>query len=808
MDIPRITRFYRSILLIAVALILTWAMSIRLGTIPPVGHFFNPFAGFWQNMEAAGVPDLEITSEELQSGVVVRYDDRGVPHIFAENDYDLYFAQGFVTARDRLWQIDFQSRAAAGRISEIIGPQALDYDRAQRRLGMVYGAEANAEAMMDDPRTANMIQAYADGYNAWIDQLAPEDYPVEFKILDYEPEPFTPLHSGLLLMNMSQTLTSGTRAQAQTHARALLDEEIYRLLYPEELPWIDPIIPPDQAWDFKPVEPPSPEPGFVPQIIEELPLNAHNPGIGSNSWAVDGSKTESGYPLLSSDPHLGVNLPSIWYEVQLHTPEVNTYGVSLPAAPGVVIGFNEFYAWGITNAGSHTLDVYEIQFRDETRQEYLHDGVWKPVVRRPEEIRVRRGEPVIDTVLYTHHGPVTQPHDETIADDRFPNGHAVQWLAHQPGNVLLSVYKYNRGTSQEEFEEALRHFTNITQNFTYADRDGNISMGHIGRFPVRFEGQGAYISNGRDPAYDWNHFVPFEHLPRSFNPERGFVSSANQAPVTGDYPYYLGRFYADFSRGVRINTTLEEADRITPDFFENMLMDNLSLFAEKLLPFLLERLDPGQLSDAQESVTKQLRNWNYRFAPQSNSALFYKAWKERLLDHLWDPFFNAFNVYLRRPTTGTTIHLLLEEEHEVFPVDVNQAVRESFGETFTHFTQNYGDDPGQWQYGRHRDMRVGHIAMLDGFGRDHVPAGGTPEAINATGTTHAPSWRMVVELGPEIRARGHYPGGQSGNPGHPGYDVSIDDWTDGTFYDLHFWKSIEENPEHTASTLTLVPFTP
>ncbi len=847
--ISRGTRLIRAVTLLSFTILLAWMLSTRIGMIPPLGHLTNPWQGFWQNMERDGIPDLVLDADQLRSTVTVRYDERGVPHIFADNDYDLYFAQGLVTARDRLWQVDFQTRAAAGRLSEIVGPDAIDYDRAQRRLGMMYGAEINAASMGSDPRTSLMVQAYADGYNAWLEQLRPKDYPVEFKIFDSEPEPFSPLTAALLLMNMSQTLSAGTRAHAQTNARALLDEDVYRLLYPDELPWTDPIIPPDQNWDFDPIPPETPNPGFVPGIVRDLPLPEPDPGIGSNSWAVDGSRTASGYPVLSSDPHLSLNLPSIWYEIQLHSTgsSLNTYGVSLPGAPGVVIGFNEHVAWGVTNTGSNTLDIFEIEFRDDRRTEYLHDGQWKPVRQRIENIPVRGGEAVTDTVLYTHHGPITQTSGDNVAPNRFPAGHAIQWVAHLPDNdILLATYKFNRARSQGEFESALRHFTNLPQNITYADRDGNISMGHMGLFPVRFFGQGSYISDGRDPAWDWNQFVPFEHLPRTFNPERGFVSSANQAPATRSYPYYLGRSYYGFSRGARINQILAESRNITGAFFEEMLMDSRSLHAEKFLPFLLSLVDtdsapdespapdppsgtattatashgsepagstpdqPGLNSNGQpdhqqvvNTIIKMLEEWNYTFDVNSPVALFYANWEQRLLRELWAPLMDSTDRYIVRPAVTTTIRLLLDGEHHVIPADVPETVNRTFWKALEEHVRRHGPDPADWHYGRDRTVRVGHLAMLPGFGRDDFIASGRPETINATGSTFGPSWRMVVELGPDVRARGHYPGGQTGNPGHPGYDRFIDDWAAGNFYDLLFWRSISDAPEQTASTLIL-----
>ncbi len=801
----RMIRYFTSGILLIAVIGITWALNSQLGSIPPLGPLTNPFTGFWQNMESGRIPDLNITADRLNSEVIIRYDERGVPHIFADNDYDLYFAQGYVTARDRLWQIDFQARGAAGRISEIVGPQAIEYDRTQRRMGMLYGAELNAAMMTGDSLSAMILEAYKDGYNFWLKQLPPKAYPVEYKILNIEPEPFTTQHAALVLMSMSQTLTSRTRAHSQSNARALLDEETYNLLYPDELPWVRTMIPEDQAWDFEPLEPSRPDPGFVPQIVRDLPVTQSDPDIGSNSWAVDGSKTANGHPILASDPHLGITLPSTWYEIHLNSDGINTYGVSLPAAPGISIGFNDVLAWGITNGGSNTLDVYEIEFRDEHRNEYRYDGQWKPVTRRIEEIRVRGGETIRDTVRYTHHGPVVNPPGEQVTGERYPKGHAIKWIAFQPGNILKSVYEYNRARNRQEFEKALRQYENLTMNFTYADRDGNISVGHYGKLPVRFHGQGDYISDGRDPAYDWDRYIPFEHLPRSVNPERGYVSTANQAPVTADYPYYLGRFYADFNRNSRIKEILESSDGITTDFFEEMMMDNRAPEAQKGLPFMLERLDRVAFDEPEHTLARLLELWDYNFDAGSPVALFYNRWQQAFRDRLIGPLIHQHDRYITNPDMATIISLLLDGHEDLFPSDVDEALTQSFRTVYEATAQDFGRDPEQWHYGRDRRFSIGHLAMLPGFGRDGLEVGGTRQAINAVSGSFAPSWRMVVELGPEIRARGHYSGGQSGNPGHPDYDRPLDNWADGTLHDLNFWQSVDDEPEKTTSTLTLSP---
>jgi penicillin amidase len=797
-------RYLKAILSLCLAALLTWLLSVPLGKLPALGHFMSPASGFWQNMQSDSIADLSIASEKLNRPVEVYYDARGVPHIFAENDYDLYFAQGFVTARDRLWQIDFQARAAAGRLSEILGPLALGYDRAQRRLGMQHGAENNLRSIMEDSQSALAVQAYTDGYNAWLESLSPKDYPLEFKILGYEPEAFTPLNTALTMMSVAQTLTANTRAHAQSNARVLLPPEVYEKLYPLEIPWVKPMIPAGHSWDFDPVSTTPPESDFVPNITKGLELPHREPGAGSNSWAVDGSRTQSGYPMLASDPHLGVTLPSIWYEIHLNSEALNVYGASIPGSPGVIIGFNENCAWGITNGDSISLDVYEIEFKDEAQNYYWHDEQWKEVLHRVEVIKIKGKQPHIETVPYTHHGPVALYSDKDSANSRYPHGHAIQWMAHRPGNILRAILNYNRAENLQQFQKALRDFDNISMNFTYADREGNISIGHYGHLPVRFSGQGEFISDGRDPAYDWSQLIPFEHLPRIKNPDHGFVFTANQAPVSKNYPYFLGRFYADFNRNHRIHDLLENSSGITMENFEEMLMDNRALTPAKILPFKLSKLQIKDGDSEQSKLIQLLSDWSGDYDSDSAVALFFPVWQREFSKQLWLPLFDPENdIHLFRPYFTVTMDHLLKGDWDIFPVDVVDAVNASFQQSFEQAITQYGADPENWHYGTQRKYHIQHLAYIPGLGRQNINTGGHPEAINAMGNVFAPSWRMVVELGPEIRAKIHYSGGQTANPGHPQYDRAIDDWATGRLHEANFWQTSLEAAAQSQVTLNL-----
>jgi len=382
-----------------------YGLNTKFGSIPPMGKFLNPYNGIWQNETDESV-DGELIIEGLAEEVIVHYDDALIPHVFAKNDKDLYRAQGFLTAKHRLWQLEFQTYAAAGRLSEIVGANAIEYDRTERRRGMGYGADMAVEKMREDPVTYNLVESYTAGVNSYIASLEPKDYPVEYKLLNYAPEPWTVKKTALLLMYMTKMLAGGDSDLQYTNTLQLIGKENFDFLFPDFFDTTDPVIPSSTDWSFIDTpQTPTPISELPKDTIGFTPAKQPHPDNGSNNWAVSGSKSYSGKPILANDPHLGLNLPSIWFVMQLSTPDHNAFGATLPGALGIISGFNEHIAWGETNATRDVKDWYKIEF-NEDRTKYKHNGQWKPVTVRAEIIKVKNGKTVIDSVLYTHHGPV------------------------------------------------------------------------------------------------------------------------------------------------------------------------------------------------------------------------------------------------------------------------------------------------------------------------------------------------------------------------------------------------------------------
>lgn len=779
--------------------------SIPIGPLPAIGSFFHPGQGFWANAETRGIRgELKLNTGKVGSPADVFYDERGVPHIFAENDYDLYYAQGYVTARDRLFQMELQVRAAGGMLAEWLGPGMVWYDRNQRRLGMIYGAERALEGIMNDGVVREALEAYADGVNAYITTLRYETYPLEYKILGIEPGAWEPLNTPLLLKYMTQML-AGRNSDVQTsNALEHFGEEFVNRFLSAKPSLMDPIVPPETEWNFEPIQIEKPDDLFQPSYTKDILPWQPDPLNGSNNWVVNGTKTAGGFPILSNDMHLNMSAPAIWYEVQLHTPDHSVYGVTLQGTPTVIVGFNNHIAWGSTNTGADVMDWYEITFRDEDQNEYQHDGEWFPVERRIETINVKGEEAINDTILYTHHGPVYESHEVTPVSQVIQRNHALRWIAHEPSNELLTFYKLNRAKGYDDFREAFRTYQSPAQNMNYAGTDGNIAIQTGGLFPVKWEFQGRTVSDGSDSRYDWLEFVPFEQNPFSLNPERDFLSAANQYPADEDYPYYIGEDFAPYERGRRINDRLRMMENITVEDFRKMLTDNFSYHAFNALPVMLDQMEYAELNRKETELLNSLRNWDYMNEGNSIEASVFHTWWNELYQAIWDNKYDT-EYPMRRPDRDITVELIQSDpkSHLFNNVQTEEIetlgdlVRQSFSSAIEWLTVRYGEPVQSWPWGYVNNTSLNHVAQIPGMGIMNLFTGGGAESVNAIRGNHGPSWRMIVELDPEgVRGYGVYPGGQSGNPGSKSYDEFVETWRNGELYELLFLREKPESREN------------
>jgi len=809
-------KFFKAFLSVAVTIALIWVLQTKFGGLPPIGKFLNPASGFWQNAESKNsLADENLQLNGLQGKVIIKYDENRIPHIFAENDHDLYYAQGYITAKDRLWEMDIQTRQASGRLAEVIGPKALDIDRYHRRMGMVYGAENTLRGIMKDPQVKAAVEAYTDGINNYIHGLSPKNYPIEFKLLNYAPEDWKPVNCAFLLKLMSETLAGGSDQFALTNDLKHFGAKVVNDLFPDYPFLEDPIIPAGTKWNFKPLPIPKPSASFLAQTADGITTQAKTEDIGSNNWAIAGSKSANGYPILANDPHLHLTYPSIWYQVQLASPTVNVYGVSLPGAPFIIIGFNQKTSWGVTNVGADVLDWYQIRFKDGSKNQYWYNNRWNNVKKRIEVINILGQKPDYDTVIYTHQGPVVyenQAQKRGNVGENVPIGNALRWIAHDESDEFLTFYLLNRGKNYADYREALSHYTAPAQNFIFADADKDIAITPNGKFPLKFKDQGKFILDGSDPANDWHGFIPFEQNPTVKNPIRGFVSSANQSATDQTYPYYITwQFDAPYERGKRINDRLTAMKNANADSLRLLQGDTYSIHAQNVLAAMLHYLDPTKMTAEQVQAYNVLKKWNKRFDAGEVGATIFQFWWDYFYQLTWNDKFGTQKNNLLYPNRDRTIKLLLTDPKSKWFDNTKTPVVETCGDivnqAFTHTVDKLVRDKGKmnnnWQWGRVKHTEIANLAQLDAFGSGNFIAGGAGAVIDAIHNGNGPSWRMVVQLGPVVKGYGVFPGGESGNPGSFYYDNMLQTWKDGKLNELLFLQSPGENSARIKSTLTI-----
>jgi penicillin amidase len=786
---------------------------MQWGNVPPIGKFLSPQHGFWQNAEAVDKDfSADIHLPNLKGKADVYFDERMVPHVFAENESDAYFVQGWLHAKFRLWQMEFQVFAASGRISEIIGSKALNHDREKRRLGMVFAAEKAEVEMEKDSITRSECDAYTAGVNAYIESLNESQLPIEYKLLNYRPEKWTNLKTALFLKYMSLELAGPEDDFEYTNAKAVFGLDDFEKMYPYQQDSLDPIIPKGTLFPPPGVSlklPPGYDSLYLGKKTEtDIQRKTPEKNNGSNNWAVSGKRTRSGAPILCNDPHLGLNLPSLWYEMQITTPQFNAYGVSFPGSPSIIIGFNDSCAFGLTNAMRDVRDYYEINFRDDTHKEYFFNGKWVRTEFRYEHINIRDEVEFIDTVAYTIFGPVMYDRSFTGGRSNPHSSYAVRWKAHDASNELMLFNRLDHAKNYDDYFEAIQFLHAPGQNCLFASKSGDIAIWDQGEFPAKWKRQGDFIMPGTDSSYMWQSVIDQFENPHLINPERQFLSSANQYPVDpSTYPYYLGGIYPMY-RGYIINRFLNQmGDKIEPQDMMKLQIENYNVFAEMARPILIKYLDPELLGAEEKNYFQILDSWKLRNDPDEKGPTVFTLLWSNFTKEVWDDEMAQTSLKLVYPTETTLLEAILRDPEFKFLDNVNTPqketladdIRAAFKKTVTTCIKL--EAQGRIAWGKYKATSVNHLARLQPFSRTDLNIGGGENCINAALEGHGPSWRMVVQLTQNTEAYGNYPGGQSGNPGSIYYDSFIDDWVAGRYYKLWIMTREESSNKRIRSAM-------
>jgi penicillin amidase len=784
-------RHKRVVLAAVLATVVLCAVATR-----PAGTAEAPAAKAATNVALAG----------LGAKVSVYFDGHGIPHVYADSWGDAYRALGYLHATDRLGEMDLLRRQASGTMAEIRGKEALEEDTLMRRLGIRRGCEAFWSSPDCPAQLKAELEAYAEGVNQRITELTPENLPLVFKALEYRPAPWTPVDSIVFskYMGWDQSGTDDDLWFGLVVEK--LGAQAFEQLWPLERPYEIPTIAAQTDRAKVSRAPLRPVPGAGPAYAAALKsLHWHRwlgeaGCFGSNNWAVDGTKTASGKPILCSDPHLGFRLPSVWYTAHLSVAGKNIAGVTFPGSPAVVIGHTDHHAWGLTNMQTDAVDYYVETVDPQDPLRYKHRGEWKKMDRVVEKVSVKGTAPHELTIDSTVHGPVVSREGKTIT---------MAWTGLGPTRDPVAIWKMGRATSVKEFLEALDNLEVPALNVCYADVDGNIVMHPCGRLPLRLQGQGRIPMDGASGENDWNGWVPRDELPLEVNPSRHFVASANNRPTPLGYPHYLGWMWDPNYRIRRIHEMLAPAKGLTAERMGEFQYDALDKAAQRFVPRLLEacRKHPPEDPLARKALAA-LAEWDFVARPEALGPAIWLRWFDTYRDAVWKPWMGdkalekhggwGFNGSNRRePVIEVLEYLTLEQPRSHWFDNPATPEREgadllmarAFPKAVASLRSQFGDDLERWRW---RNINTLHIASMLGertLARSGGPVPGTDFTVNPgsnIGTVGGgASWRMIVDFGDTSASVGVYPGGQSEHPLNGRYADQMKPWSLGRYLPLH-----------------------
>jgi penicillin amidase len=738
----------------------------------------------------------------LKDRVTIRRDERGISYIEAKNDEDLYFAQGYVTASDRLWQMDLFRRTERGELAEVLtaGPNnvALEQDKQHRTLGFAQVAEA--EVAQASPQSRALLEAYARGVNAYIGSLDAKSLPPEFQILQYKPKPWTPADSLLVVKLFYEALSSSWRLDVLREALANLPAEKRAGLMPEISPLDVVVVGKDTKKPAKAASLPShfaaPKRDAIAALAKHQEIadyalarvGFYAEGLAaSNNWVVSGKRTITGKPLLANDPHLTASAPSIWHMVHLSAPGVRVAGVTTPGLPGVVIGHNDRIAWGMTSVGPDVQDLYIEKFDPANPKRYQTPSGWRDAVMRREEIKVRKGFVDLSTDVVNHDVTVTR--HGPIVFEQAGTRYALRWTALDPkltSPALSSLL--NRARNWKEFSTALTSFTGPAMNLVYADVDGHIGYHVAGVVPIRKEGDGSIPYDGETDAGEWVSTVPTDKLPQLFDPPSGIILTANQRIVGTDYPYFLTHHWAQPYRARRIHDLLSEKPKLSADDYRRILGDVYSIgqvsFARQSAKLLRPTLTPADAKlaetlDAFEKWDGQV-NADSRVAPVL--AQMRVAFRARILIAALGH--DLIRIYGWSNFDTTIDRLITEQPKEWLPKDFSSyagLLRTSYDDARVVLTKSLGEDESKWKWGEMLKVRFQHplaAAPLIGlqFTVPPFPQNGTGGMAATVNVGGAVSMRLIADPSDWDKTQHGITLGQSGIPTNPHWKDQLDDW--------------------------------
>lgn len=657
----------------------------------------------------------------IHSAAKVLRDELGVPHIEAGSIEDALFVQGYVTAQDRLWQMDALRRLAAGELSEVVGPGAIESDQDARRLRLKGVAEEHARSLGAQDR--NLLVAYARGVNYFI-RTHRDRLPIEFTLLGYDPRPWSIVDSILAGLQMHRSLTNTWRDELTKKGMLMKGD-----------------------------------PRKVDFLFPTRAGNEVHPG--SNAWVLGGKHTATGKPVLANDTHLEWSFPSSWYSVHLKAPGLNVIGFSLPGLPCVIIGHNENIAWGVTNLQFDVQDLYREQF-DPASGRYLFAG--KPEQARLERttIRIKGTQPVETSIWVTRHGPII-----LSGGNEF---YSLRWTAAEPGSWQFPLLEVNQAKNWADFRRALTRFTGPGQNWAFADTQGNIGYQASGQLPIRRKSRGDLPVEGSGD-YEWEGFIPFDELPSSYNPAAGYVITANQNPFPPDFPYQVSGNFSSPYRSLQIETRLKSREGWKAQEQLGIETDVYSAFSHFLAQQVYAVWDKrGRGNPSLTAAAALLKDWDGQMRAGSPAALIVTLVYQQLRRAVADSAAAAQGLAYENQMAPVVIEQLLRTRPVGWFADFDQTVLRAFADAIEDGKKIQGGDPAKWDYGRYTEFTlshpvVGRVPYVGGFfNLGPAPMNGSSTTVKQTSKRLGPSMRFIADLSNWDGSYHNITTGQSGQP--------------------------------------------
>jgi penicillin amidase len=791
-----------------------------------IGYVFSNV--FWPSHSSAQNSN-ELALQGLRARVTIRRDDRGIPHIEAANDEDLYFAQGYVTASDRLWQMDLQRRTARGELSEIFGKVTVEQDKLHRTYGfarILDEAAAQLPTAFDVP-----LSSYTKGVNAFIDSRTDQTLPPEFRILGYKPTRWTSADSLAVAALMAEYLSSSWQLDIMRASMAALPKDRRDALMPDMSPLDVLVVGNDgtKKTQRAHARTQSVDPGVLAELAEVIKsqreslerLGLSTPSLetlqASNNWVVSGKRTVSGKPLLANDPHIPASAPGVWYQTDLLAPQTHVAGVTFPGVPGIVIGHNERIAWGVTNLGPDVQDVYLEKFDKDNPTRYMTPAGWREAEIRHEQIKVRKSftDSTTDTqtfdVTITRHGPIVLEKDG--------NRYALRWtLLDASALNSAGIFEVGSARNWKEFTASLSRYAGPTQNFVYADVDGHIGYYGAGRIPIRKTGDGTVPYDGSRDDGQWTGFIPFDKLPHSYDPPSGIIVTANQRIAGQSYPYFLGHAWATPYRARRIFELLSAKPKLSTDDFRRIQSDVYSIgnvtFARTAAKILksepgadrgpragiprgvVDATGSGQDDEKLKQLVSDLETWDGMMSADSRLAVIVSqtrgAFRSRILTAALGP--DLFKSYGWPESEVLIDRILAEQPSEWLPKEFAtyaDLLRASYEEARQNLTKSLGADETKWSWGGLVKSRFPHpLAQAPLIGLQFTippfPQNGTGGPGATVNVGSGVSMRWIADPNDWDKTLSGVPLGTSGQPNNPHWKDQLDDWRKGTTRALPF----------------------